>query len=272
MTGEAAREVVVDLQNLSKRFGGHKAVDGLSLQVHRGEILALLGPNGAGKTTTIRMLMGILSPTAGTATVCGRDCFGDRAEVMQHVGYLPDEPMFYEHLRGGEIVRFCGRMRGMPDDEVVQRTEELAERLAFADALDEYAVNYSMGMRKKLALSCAMLHRPDVLVLDEPTNGLDPVVTRTLLALVRELAEDGTAIFYSTHLLEQAEKLCDRVAIVHEGRLAALGTADGLRQDLAAGGSLEDVFFQVAQASAEPSAPADDAADDAADDDAGDAQ
>lgn len=244
----ASPEVLVDLQDLSKAFGEHLAVDHLSLQVTRGEVLALLGPNGAGKTTTIRMLMGILSPTAGTATVCGLDCFGERPRVMAHVGYLPDEPMFYDHLRGGEIVRFCGSMRGMPKREVETRTSELAERLQFADALDEYAVNYSMGMKKKLALACAMLHRPDVLVLDEPTNGLDPVVTRTLLQLVRELAEDGTAIFYSTHLLDQAQKLCDRVAILHQGKLAALGTPDALRSDLAAGGSLEDVFFEVADA------------------------
>jgi len=244
---DSTSEAVVDLQDLTKRFGSHTAVDRLSLQVQRGEVLALLGPNGAGKTTTIRMLMGILSATRGSARLCGLDCFEDRAEVMLHVGYMPDEPLFYEHLRGGEIARFCGRMRGMPDRVVTQRLDELAERLAFADALDEYAVNYSMGMRKKLALSCAMLHQPDVLVLDEPTNGLDPVVTRTLLELVRELASGGTAVFYSTHLLEQAEKLCDRVAIVHEGRLAALGDPDELRRELAAGGSLEDVFFQVAK-------------------------
>jgi ABC-2 type transport system ATP-binding protein len=154
------RATVVELRGLGKRFGGHAAVRDLSLELARGEILALLGPNGAGKTTTIRMLMGILSPTAGTATVMGRDCFADRAAVMRDVGYLPDEPMFYDHLRGGEIVRFCGAMRGMADDEVAQRTEELAERLQFVDALDEYAVNYSMGMKKKLALTCAMLHRP----------------------------------------------------------------------------------------------------------------
>lgn len=249
MNGNAAAttDIVVDLRKLSKVFGDHRAVTDVSLQVARGEVLALLGPNGAGKTTTIRMLMGILSPTSGTASVCGLDCFAERAQVMAHVGYLPDEPMFYDHMRGGEIVRFCGTMRGMPDQEVVARTDELAERLQFADALDEYAVNYSMGMRKKLALACAMLHRPAVLVLDEPTNGLDPVVTRTLLALVRELADSGTAIFYSTHLLDQAQRLCDRVAILHHGKLAALGTPDALRQELAAGGSLEDVFFQVAQ-------------------------
>lgn len=247
MEDAESRAVVVDLQGLTKTFGRHTAVDRLSLQVHRGEILALLGPNGAGKTTTIRMMMGILSATSGAASVSGLDCFADREQVMRLVGYLPDEPMFYEHLRGGEIARFCGRMRGMDDAVVARRLDELSQRLAFADALDEYAVNYSMGMRKKLALSCAMLHEPELLVLDEPTNGLDPVVTRTLLALVRELADGGTAVFYSTHLLEQAEKLCDRVAIVSEGRLAALGTPDELRRDVAAGGSLEDVFFRVAQ-------------------------
>jgi len=237
---------VVDLNELRKQFGRHRAVDRVSLKVYAGEILALLGPNGAGKTTTIRMLMGILSPSGGTATICGRDCFTERARVMQHVGYLPDEPMFYEHLSGGEIIRFCGRMRGMPDDEVTARTQALAEKLSFADALDEYAANYSMGMRKKLALSCAMLHQPDVLVLDEPTNGLDPVATRALLDLVREMAAGGAAVFYSTHLLEQADKLCDRVAILHAGKLAALGEPAELRQDLAEGGSLEDVFFEVA--------------------------
>jgi ABC-2 type transport system ATP-binding protein len=239
-------EPIVRLHGLTKTYGSFTAVRELSLEVRRGEILALLGPNGAGKTTTIRMLMGILSPTAGTATIHGLDCFSQRAQVMQQTGYLPDEPMFYEHLRGGEIVRFCGTMRGMPDAEVKSRTEALAARLDLGDALDEYAVNYSMGMKKKLALVCAMLHQPDVLILDEPTNGLDPVVTRSLLDLVRESAARGTAVFYSTHLLEQADRLCHRVGILHRGRLAALGTPAELRQELAPGGSLEDVFFQVA--------------------------
>ncbi|MFK7743082.1 MAG: ABC transporter ATP-binding protein [Planctomycetota bacterium] len=245
-TQEATK--LVELRGLGKRFGRYDAVRDLSLDVMRGEVLALLGPNGAGKTTTIRMLMGMLSPTEGTATVAGMDCFVERARVMAHIGYLPDEPMFHEHLRGGEIVRFCGTMRGMPDTKVVARTKELAERLDFADALDEYAVNYSMGMKKKLALACAMLHRPSVLVLDEPSNGLDPVVTRTLLAIVRELAADGTAIFYSTHLLEQAERLCDRVAILHQGQLAALGTPEELLAGFAGSGTLEDVFFQITSA------------------------
>jgi ABC-2 type transport system ATP-binding protein len=138
-------------------------------------------------------------------------------------------------------------MRGIPDDAAVERIRALADRLALDEALDDYAANYSMGTRKKLALACAMLHEPDVLVLDEPTNGLDPMATRALLEMIRELAAGGTAVFYSTHLLEQAEKLCHRVAIVHAGALAALGSPDELRAELGAGGSLEDVFFQVAQ-------------------------
>ncbi|MCB9890190.1 MAG: ABC transporter ATP-binding protein [Planctomycetes bacterium] len=236
-----SEQSVVRLCDLGKVFGSFVAVDRLSFDVSRGEILALLGPNGAGKTTTIRMLMGILAPSSGTVSIFGLDCFEKRAAVMAHVGYLPDEPMFYEHLTGGEVVRFCGSMRGMDPREVVRRTEELAGRLEFADALDEYALNYSMGMKKKLALVCAMLHAPRVLILDEPTNGLDPIVTRTMIDLLRELANDGTSILYSTHLIEQAAKLCDRVAILHHGRLAALGAPDDLR----AGGSLEDAFFTV---------------------------
>jgi ABC-2 type transport system ATP-binding protein len=251
------RPAIVVLHRLTKRYGRHVAVHDMSLTVQPGEILALLGPNGAGKTTTIRMLMGLLAPTDGQATVHGMDCFAQRATVMQHVGYLPDEPNFHEHLRGGEVARFCAAMRGIPEDLAVERIQTLAERLDFADALDEYAVNYSMGMRKKLALTCAILHEPSVLVLDEPTNGLDPVVTRTLLELVRELAAKGTAIFYSTHLLEQAERLCHRVAILHRGTLAALGSPVELRSRIAADASLEDVFFQVASGESlkDPTAP-----------------
>ena len=246
---------LVRLEGLTKTYGTFTAVRDLTLEVRRGEILALLGPNGAGKTTTIRMLMGILSATSGSATIAGLDCFAQRAEVMRHTGYLPDEPMFYDHLRGGEIVRFCATMRGMPAAEVQRRTEELAQRLDLGDALDEYATNYSMGMKKKLALICAMLHQPSVLILDEPTNGLDPVVTRALLELVRQVAAAGSAVFYSTHLLSQAERLCHRVGILHQGRLAAVGTPEELRRSLAPGSSLEDVFFQVTGMSGAAAAP-----------------
>ena len=237
---------LVRIHGLTKRFGPFVAGHELEPSVRRGEIVALLGPNGAGKTTTIRMLMGILSPSAGTARIAGHDCFESRATVMRHVGYLPDEPFFHEHLRGGELARFAGEMRGMPREQILARTAALAERLDLADALDDFAVNYSIGMRKKLALVCAMLHETKMLILDEPTTGLDPIATRTLLELVRETAAAGRAVFYSTHLIHQAERLCDRVAILWRGRLAALGTPPELRERHAPGGSLEDVFFEVA--------------------------
>ncbi len=244
----------LEIRGLTKRYGDFLAVDGLTLDVPRGEIFALLGPNGAGKTTTIRMLMGILRPSGGTARVDGLDCFQDRVEVKRRVGYLPDEPVFYDYLRGREILRFVGEMHGLATAEIDRRAWPLLERLELADATEEYAVNYSKGMKKKLALLCAMLHDPLLLILDEPTNGLDPYATRTLLDLVREKAAEGRTVFYSTHLLDQAEKLCRRVGIVHKGRLAALGTLDELRTNLARGGSLEELFFAVTGGAAEPPA------------------
>jgi ABC-2 type transport system ATP-binding protein len=240
------QDPIVDIRRLTKAYGTFHAVRDLTLAVAPGEIVALLGPNGAGKTTTLRMLTGILQPTSGEARIRGFDCFRERDRVMQHVGYLPDEPAFYDYLRGGEVLRFVAEMHGLGDAGARARADDLIERLELRDALDEFAVNYSKGMKKKLALCCALLHEPELLILDEPTNGLDPFATRTLHAMIRELAERGTAVFYSTHLLDQAERLCQRVGILHESRLAALGRIDELRERLAPGGSLEDVFFQVA--------------------------
>ncbi|MGH7163715.1 MAG: ABC transporter ATP-binding protein, partial [Planctomycetota bacterium] len=202
---------VVELRGLSKRYGAFDAVSAIDLDVARGEICALLGPNGAGKTTTIRMLMGLLQPTGGAARILGLDCFSRREEVMRHVGYLPDEPVFYDYLRGREILRFVGEMRGFPGVECDRRTAPLVERLDLADALEEYAVNYSKGMKKKLALVCALFFDASLLILDEPTDGLDPYATRALHELVRERAARGTSVFYSTHILDQAERLCHRV-------------------------------------------------------------
>jgi ABC-2 type transport system ATP-binding protein len=236
---------IATMRGLGKSYGAFAAVADLDLEVRRGEILALLGPNGAGKTTTIRMLMGILAPSAGEARIAGRDCFADRPEVMRHVGYLPDEPIFHDHLRGREVLAFCATMHGLPRAAAKARAEALAERLGLAGDLDEFAVNYSLGMRKKLALVAAMLHEPALLILDEPTNGLDPVVTRALLDLVREQAAAGRAVFYSTHLLDQAQRLCHRVAILHKGRRMDVGTPAELSARHAPAGTLEDVFFRV---------------------------
>jgi len=241
----ATRPPVVSTRGLGKRYGDFEAVRSLNLDVHDGEIFALLGPNGAGKTTTIRMLMGILQPTTGGATIAGLDCFTQRAEVMRRVGYLPDDPVFYDYLRGREIIRFAGEMRGLSPDDVDQRSAPLVERLGLGDDLEEYATNYSRGMKKKLAAVLALLHDTQLLILDEPTNGLDPYATRTLHAIIRERAALGASIFFSTHLLDQAEKLCSRVGILFKGQLRAVGRLEELRATCSRDSSLEEIFFAV---------------------------
>jgi ABC-2 type transport system ATP-binding protein len=243
MNAFAGTQALVEIESLSKRYGDFDAVSQLSLRVGAGELFALLGPNGAGKTTTIRMLMGILQPSVGSARIGGLDCFAERVRVMRLVGYLPDEPVFYDYLRGGEIIRFIGEMHGFSRGEVARRSTPLLERLELGDAVEEFAVNYSKGMKKKLALVCAMLHDPALLILDEPTNGLDPFATRTLHEVMREKVAEGRTVFFSTHLLDQAEKLCSRMAIIHRGRLAAMGSLADLRADLPPESSLEEVFF-----------------------------
>lgn len=237
---------LVEINELTKNYGSFVAVDHLTLSVPPGQIFALLGPNGAGKTTTIRMLMGILVPSSGSAMIDGLDCFRQRVEVKRKVGYLPDEPVFYDFLRGQEIIRFSGEMHGLTNEEIETRTRPLIERLDLTDALDEFAVNYSKGMKKKLALVCAMLHDPALLILDEPTNGLDPFATRALHEIIRGKAAEGKTIFFSTHLLDQAEKLCTQIAIIAKARLVALGTLSELRMRLSSDSSLEEIFFSVA--------------------------
>ncbi len=247
----AVHEPIVAIDNLSKRYGEFVAVDGVSLAVGAGEIVALVGPNGAGKTTTLRMLMGVLAPSSGSARIGGLDCFRDRARVMHQVGYVPDDPVFYDYLRGAEVIDFVADIRGLPGDEARSRSAELCRELELADALGEYAVNYSKGMKKKLALVCALLHRPRLLVLDEPQSGLDPFSMRKLNELVVEAAAAGNAVFYSTHILEHAERLCHRIAILARGRLAAVGSLAELRALASENASLEEIFFAVADRAAE---------------------
>ena len=243
-------DVLLSVSGLVKRYGDFTAVADLSLQVPAGTILALLGPNGAGKTTAIRMLIGQLRPSAGTATVAGLDCFAARDQVMRITGYLPDEPVFHDYLSGRELLGFVGGLHGLSSADIRTRAEPLVARLELGAALDDYAVNYSRGMKKKLALAMALLHRPRLLILDEPANGLDPYAARELLALVREQAAEGATVVFSTHLLEQAERISDRAAILAHGRLVAEGSIAELRQRAAAGGSLEEVFFAVTKADA----------------------
>jgi ABC-2 type transport system ATP-binding protein len=248
-------EPIVEIRNLTKRYGDVLAVTGLDLDVPRGELFALLGPNGAGKTTTMRLLMGILKPSAGTARIAGLSCFEDRVAVKRVVGFLPDEPVFLDFMRGSEIIRFAGAMHGLPDATIAARAGPLVERLELADAIEEYATNYSRGMKKKLGLVCALLHEPQLLIFDEPTSGLDPIATRSLNELLLEKVRGGTTVLLSSHLLDQVQKLCHRMAIISGGRLAAVGTLEELRRRASAESSLEDIFFAVAREPAAAPSP-----------------
>jgi ABC-2 type transport system ATP-binding protein len=238
---------VIAFDGLGKHYGSFVAVRDLTFSVERGEVFGFLGPNGAGKTTTIRMLMGILVPSTGHATVDGLDCQLARTEVKRHVGYLPDAPIFYDFLRGREILEFVGEMHGQPRNDAKRRAARLLEELALGEAAEEFAVNYSMGMKKKLGLACALIHDPSVLILDEPTNGLDPRAAREVQGLLRQCAAQGKTIFLSTHLLDMAERLCSRLGIIHKGELVAVGALESLRENVVPGGSLEEVFLKVTQ-------------------------
>jgi ABC-2 type transport system ATP-binding protein len=241
----------IELIGLTKVFGGFVAVDHLSLSLAAGEVFGFLGPNGAGKTTTIRMMMGILVPSEGRAMVAGHDCQSQRVEVARRVGYLPDNPIFYDYLRGREIVEFVGEMHGFPRAEAVARAARLLGEMGLGDAREEFAVNYSTGMRKRLGLACALIHEPPVLILDEPTNGLDPRAARDVQDRIRAAAAAGKTVFLSTHLLDMAERLCSRVGIIHRGQLAAVGTPDEVKRQAAAGGDLESVFLRLTEDAAD---------------------
>ncbi len=238
---------ILRIHQLVKRFGNFTALDGLSLDVPAGMIFALLGPNGAGKTTLIKLLMGMLRASSGSVEVAGLDAFAQSIAVKTLVGYLPDEPTFYNFLRGREVIRFVGEMRGLDRKTIAQRSAALAERLNLSDALEEFSENYSRGMKKKLGLICALLHEPQLLILDEPTNGLDPHGTLVLHELMQETAAAGRTVLFSTHLLDQAERLCDRVAVMSHGKLAATGTLDDLRGRFGADASLEQLFFRLTE-------------------------
>jgi ABC-2 type transport system ATP-binding protein len=236
---------MIEFSELSKSYGSFRALAPLNLTVPRGEMFGFLGPNGAGKTTTIRLMMGILVPSGGSVRIAGLDCHRESAEVKRHVGYLPDSPIFYDYLRGREILQFVGEMHGLSRAESSLRADRLLTDLGLESVTEEFAVNYSMGMKKKLGLACALIHEPSVLILDEPTNGLDPRASRDVQQRLRKSADEGTTIFLSTHILEMAERLCSRIGIIHHGDLVATGSPQELKQNVTAGGTLEEVFLAV---------------------------
>jgi len=245
---EARREAseMLELRRVVKRYGKFTAVKGLDLKVHRGEIFGFLGPNGAGKTTTIRMVAGVLRPTAGEVIVGGDDLESRPESAKSRIGYIPDRPFLYEKLSGGEFLRFVAGLWGRDGEDVGHRIDRLLELFQLAPWRDELIESYSHGMRQKILISSALIHQPELIVVDEPMVGLDPRSARLLKDLFRTFVGNGGTVFLSTHTLEVAEALCDRIAIISGGEIQALGTMDDLRAQSQAGGAhLEEIFLKV---------------------------
>jgi ABC-2 type transport system ATP-binding protein len=238
------------VKDLKKRFGETVAVDGVSFAVKRGCFFGFLGPNGAGKSTTIGMLSGLIRPTHGDAWIEERAISGDLLKVKEIIGVLPEELPLYERLTGAEYLVFAGRMYGLTRGEAQRRTSELLEFLSLNEERDRFIADYSQGMKKKLALAGALIHNPRVLFLDEPLNGIDPVSGRVVTDLLTRIAHKGVTLFFTTHVLDVVERLCDEVAVIDHGRVVAQGTLDEIRSQraLARDASLEDVFLKLVAA------------------------
>ena len=243
----------IQTHELSRSFAGQLALDGLSLEVPEGSFFGFLGPNGAGKSTTINILTGLLAPSGGSARVLGFDVESQSLEIKRRIGVVPDGLHLFERLSGEEHLRFVGEAHGLPAGEARQRTAQLLEAMDLGEAAHKLVAGYSHGMRKKLALSCALIHDPRLLFLDEPFEGVDAVATRELRDLLQQLVSHRrVTVFLTSHVLEVVEKLCSHVGIIAKGRLAACGTLDELRRAPdGSARSLEDLFLDTVGASRE---------------------
>jgi len=235
-------------RDLLRVFGQKAAVNHLNLAVKRGEFYGFLGPNGAGKSTTIKMMVGLLRPTAGSVIVGGIDVWKDPLHARAIMGVLPEYLNLYERLTGKEFLVFAGHMYGLTSNVIHQRSEELLNILTLNEDANKLIVDYSVGMRKKIALAAALIHSPQVLFLDEPFEGIDPISSRTMRDIMRGLTQHGTTIFFSSHIMEVVERLCTRVGIINQGILVAEGTLQELRERASGedkDATLEDIFLNV---------------------------
>ena len=237
---------MIRLEGLTKRYGKFTAVNNIDLHVPRGELFGFLGPNGAGKTTTLRMIAGIMRPTAGRIWLGGDDVVTEPMSAKTRLGFIPDRPFIYEKLTGAEFLRFVAGLYRQDGDIVEKRIDELLEVFELSRWKHELVESYSHGMRQKLIISSALIHRPECIVVDEPMVGLDPKAARLLKDLFRQFVKRGGTILMSTHTLEVAEAMCDRIAIIQRGDVIALGTMDDLRRQTASGNAtLEELFLKL---------------------------
>ena len=237
---------MIQLIDLTKRYGKLAALNGLNLEVPAGQIFGFLGPNGAGKTTTIRVMMGILKATSGQVLLDGHDVVSEAQAAKAIAGFIPDRPFIYEKLTGGEFLRFVGKLHCIEPVKLKQRIAELLEHLELSSWEHELVEGYSHGMKQRLVVCAALIHRPRILVVDEPMVGMDPRGARTLKDLFRALAQDGVTIFLSTHSIDTAEEICHRIGIIRQGQLIACGTMAELQRQVDGNHSnLESVFLEL---------------------------
>jgi len=239
-------DALIAVRNLGKRYGDRVAVKDVSFDVRGGEVFGFLGPNGAGKTTTLKMIVGLLQPTSGAVRVAGHDLATEPMAAKAASGYVPDTPNLYAKLSARELLRFVADLYGLDRGPAARRIDELLRMFDLAAAADDTIDSYSHGMQQKTSLAAALMHDPQVLVLDEPTVGLDPKSARLIKDILRQMADRGAAVMLSTHILEIAERMCDRVGIIDRGELIAVGTMDELRaRDSSGQASLEDIFLSL---------------------------
>ncbi|AXI27838.1 ABC transporter ATP-binding protein [Bacillus aryabhattai] len=236
----------ISLSNVSKSYGSYKAVKNINLTVETGELFGFLGPNGAGKTTTIKMMTGLLEPSSGSINVCGINVWESPVEAKQKIAYVPDQPTLYLKLTGMEYLQFVASIFKLSADEFEKRSTKWLHLFQLEERAHELIEGYSHGMKQKIALCGALLHNPKIIFLDEPTVGLDPKSARTLKNLLRTLCDNGVTVFITTHILEIAEQLCDRIGIILDGEVIALGSMKELREQANNNqSSLEDIFLDL---------------------------
>ncbi len=244
---------MIELINLTKRYGNLVAVNRLNLSVAEGEIFGFIGPNGAGKTTTLRMMGGILAPTEGSVLIDGINMLENPEKAKRRIGFIPDRPFLYEKLTGMEFLRFTADLYGVRDGILEEKSKSILKQFSLSNWADELIESYSHGMKQRLIMSAAILHDPKVIVVDEPMVGLDPAGIRMVKALFRDLAKNGATLFMSTHTLAIAEDVCDRIGIIHKGDLIAIGTTEDLRHRAQVKeGNLEEVFLILTEGESVP--------------------